>query len=106
MFAACHREYGWIGWLARITAYVFLFLTVLGLIANLLKPSGVDFVSYWAAGVLTIDGNPAGSYDVNFLAKKVLRSETIGFGWTLEPFLSERITLLQSDKNVLLVQRR
>ncbi len=64
MFAACHREYGWIGWLARITAYVFLFLTVLGLIANLLKPSGVDFVSYWAAGVLTIDGNPAGSYDI------------------------------------------
>ena len=39
-----------------------------------------------------------------FWQKKVFWSEICGFWWTLEAFLSERITLLQSDKNVLQVQ--
>lgn len=64
MFAACHREYGWIGRLAGATACVFLFLAALGLTANLFRPSAIDFISYWAAGTLTLDGNPSASYDI------------------------------------------
>jgi hypothetical protein len=65
MFAACHRDYGWIGWLAKATVYIFLFLITLSLAANLLKPAAIDFISYWAAGALTLDGNPSASYVID-----------------------------------------
>lgn len=58
------RIYGWIGKAARPAALVFLFVIVLALAANAVSPYTMDFVSYWAAGKLTLAGNPIGSYDI------------------------------------------
>lgn len=63
MTAAETRAYGWIGVAARPATYAVLFVATLALAANVTNPFAMDFVSYWAAGVLTLDGNPAASYD-------------------------------------------
>ncbi len=58
------QAYGWIGKAARAAAFAFLFVTVFALVANAVSPYTMDFVSYWAAGKLTLAGNPVGSYDI------------------------------------------
>lgn len=58
------QAYGWIGKAARPAAFAFLFVAALALAANAVSPFAMDFVSYWAAGKLTLAGNPIGSYDI------------------------------------------
>jgi hypothetical protein len=45
-------------------ALLFLFIAVTALVTILGDPYQMDFVAYWAAAVLTLDGNPAGAYDL------------------------------------------
>jgi hypothetical protein len=45
-------------------ALLFLFIGVMAIVTILGDPYQMDFVSYWAAGALTLDGNPAGAYDL------------------------------------------
>jgi hypothetical protein len=45
-------------------ALLFLFIGVTALVTILGDPYQMDFVSYWAAARLTVEGNPAGAYDV------------------------------------------
>ena len=45
-------------------ALVFLVVVTLALAAQFAAPYPVDFISYWAAGNLALDGNPAGAYDL------------------------------------------
>lgn len=63
MFAADKAAYGWIGLAARPAAYAILFVAALALAVNVFNPYTMDFVSYWAAGKLTLAGTPAASYD-------------------------------------------
>lgn len=56
--------HGWIGRAAKFAAYAFLLVATLALAANFASPYPMDFISYWAAGVLVLDGNPLGSYDI------------------------------------------
>ncbi len=49
---------------AMAVALSFLFVAVLAIVTNILDPYQMDFVSYWAASVLSLDGNPAGAYDL------------------------------------------
>ena len=61
--AADESGYGWLGRAAKPVALVFLVVVTLALAAQFTNPYPVDFVSYWAAGILALDGNPAGAYD-------------------------------------------
>jgi hypothetical protein len=45
-------------------ALLFLFIATTAIVTILGDPYQMDFVSYWAAGALTLDGNPAGAYDI------------------------------------------
>lgn len=49
---------------AMTVALLFLFIAVTALVTILGDPYQMDFVAYWAAAVLTLDGNPAGAYDL------------------------------------------
>ncbi|MEA3043300.1 MAG: hypothetical protein QOH47_1138 [Sphingomonadales bacterium] len=49
---------------AMTIALLFLFIAITALVTILGDPYQMDFVAYWAAGVLTLDGNPAGAYDL------------------------------------------
>lgn len=49
---------------AMTVALLFLFVAVTALVTILSDPYQMDFVAYWAAAVLTLDGNPAGAYDL------------------------------------------
>jgi hypothetical protein len=44
---------------------LFVVFGLWGFWTNYLKPAGVDFVSFWAAGHLVIAGHPASAYDIN-----------------------------------------
>jgi hypothetical protein len=44
-------------------ALFFLFVAVLALVTVLRDPYQMDFISYWAAARLGLEGNPAGAYD-------------------------------------------
>jgi hypothetical protein len=48
---------------AMTVALLFLFLAVVALVTLLADPYQMDFVSYWAAGRLALEGNAAGAYD-------------------------------------------
>lgn len=63
MIAAEKSAYGWMGVAARPATYAMLFIATLSLAANVVNPFAMDFISYWAAGVLTLGGDPAASYD-------------------------------------------
>ncbi|MDQ8754884.1 glycosyltransferase family 87 protein [Sphingosinicella sp. LHD-64] len=43
---------------------LFLFVATLALATQVTNPYPSDFVSFWAAGILALDGNPAAAYDV------------------------------------------
>lgn len=49
---------------AMAVALLFLFIGVVALVTMLGDPYQMDFVSYWAAARLVLQGNPAGAYDV------------------------------------------
>jgi hypothetical protein len=44
-------------------ALLFLFVAVLALVTVLREPYQMDFISYWAAARLALEGNPAAAYD-------------------------------------------
>jgi hypothetical protein len=44
-------------------ALLFLFVAVLALVTVLRDPYQMDFISYWAAARLALEGNPAAAYD-------------------------------------------
>ncbi|HMG47319.1 MAG TPA: glycosyltransferase family 87 protein [Allosphingosinicella sp.] len=50
---------------AMTIALLFLFVAVVALVSLLGDPYQMDFVSYWAAARLVLEGNPAGAYDVS-----------------------------------------
>lgn len=64
MTAAGHGIYGWMGKAARPAAFAIVFVAALALATNFANPFSMDFVSYWAAGALTLNGTPAASYDL------------------------------------------
>jgi hypothetical protein len=47
---------------AMTIALLYLFIAVVALVTMLGDPYQMDFVAYWAAAQLTLDGNPAGAY--------------------------------------------
>ncbi len=49
---------------ARLLALAMLFAGVTALWVNLFHVYQTDFISYWAASVLTLEGRPAAAYDV------------------------------------------
>lgn len=49
---------------AIAVACIFLFVAVLAIVTNVVAPYQMDFVSYWAASVLGLEGNAAGAYDL------------------------------------------
>lgn len=65
MLAADEGAYGWLGRAAKPVALAFLFVAALALAAQFVRPYSVDFVSYWAAGSLVLDGNAAAAYDLD-----------------------------------------
>ena len=65
MLAADEGAYGWLGRAAKPVALAFLFVAALALAAQLARPYLVDFVSFWAAGSLVLDGNAAAAYDLD-----------------------------------------
>lgn len=48
---------------AMAVALLFLFVAVLALVTVLRDPYQMDFISYWAAARLALEGNPAAAYD-------------------------------------------
>jgi hypothetical protein len=48
---------------AMALALLFLFVGVLALVTLLREPYQMDFISYWAAARLGLEGNPAAAYD-------------------------------------------
>ena len=48
---------------AMAVALLFLFVAVLALVTVLRDPYQMDFISYWAAARLGLEGNPAAAYD-------------------------------------------
>ena len=48
---------------AMAVALLFLFVGVLALVTVLRDPYQMDFISYWAAARLALEGNPAAAYD-------------------------------------------
>lgn len=63
MSAAGEGGYGWMERAAKPAALLVLVVATLALAAQFSQPYPVDFVSFWAAGNLALDGNPAGAYD-------------------------------------------
>jgi hypothetical protein len=49
---------------SRAFAYVFLFVSALCIFHNIRFAQQIDFISFWAAAVLALDGNPAAAYDI------------------------------------------
>ncbi len=64
MSATGARAHGWLGLAARPLALAMLCVGAAALASNLVRPHVMDFVSYWAAGVLTLEGQPLASYDL------------------------------------------
>lgn len=50
---------------AKAVALLVLFVGALAVWVNLFHTSSTDFISYWAAAVLTLAGDPAAAYDVD-----------------------------------------
>lgn len=49
---------------ARLFGLAAILVAATAVATNLAKPYSIDFVSYWAAGVLALGGNPADAYDL------------------------------------------
>ena len=63
---------------AMAMALLFLFIGVLALVTVLRDPFQMDFVSYWAAARLGLEGNPAGAYDVAVHRAVELQATSVG----------------------------
>jgi hypothetical protein len=50
-------------------ALLFVAFGLWGFWTNILKPIGVDFISFWAAGRLTLAGHPSAAYDIGLHRK-------------------------------------
>lgn len=68
---------------AMAVACSFLFVAVLAIVTNIVGPYQMDFVSYWAASVLGLGGNPAGAYD--FALHRAVEQGAVGLAGGL-PF--------------------
>lgn len=68
---------------SRIFAYLFLFVSAVSVWTNVYHHQQMDFISYWAASVLALDGNPAAAYDIQ-IHRAV--QDKIGDFDTLMPF--------------------
>lgn len=68
---------------ARLLAFAFLLVGATALFVNLVHPYQMDFVSYWAAALLTLGGTPAAAYDV--AAHHAAQQQAGAFGATM-PF--------------------
>jgi hypothetical protein len=57
------RTYAWMA----VGAYVLTFVALLALSPGLVdptgKPIGYDFITFWSAGLITLQGDPAGAFD-------------------------------------------
>lgn len=62
MLASAANRYGLIA--AKITALAFGVVVVMALSSNLAEARQMDFIAFWAAGALTLAGNPLDAYDV------------------------------------------
>jgi hypothetical protein len=49
---------------SRAFAYAFLFVSALCIFHNIRSAQQIDFISFWAAAVLALDGNAAAAYDI------------------------------------------
>jgi hypothetical protein len=56
---------GWGRTVATGFALLFMAIGLWSAYANLTKPTGVDFISFWAAGRLVLEGHPALAYDIH-----------------------------------------
>jgi hypothetical protein len=63
MFAGYESDRSWLARAAMPVALAFFVVITLALASQFVTPYPVDFISYWAAGSLALDGNPAGAYD-------------------------------------------
>lgn len=54
----------WLWAAATGFAILFVILAVWSAVANLISPSGVDFLSFWAAGRLVLNGHPGLAYNI------------------------------------------
>lgn len=52
-------------WVTKAAALAFLFVAALALSTNFVSAYSMDFVSYWAAGKLTLAGAPEASYNLH-----------------------------------------
>lgn len=68
---------------ARIVALAYLLVAATALFVNLAHPYQMDFVSYWAAAILTLQGAPAAAYDI--AAHHAVQQQAGAFGATM-PF--------------------
>lgn len=68
---------------ARLLAFAFLLVAATALFVNLAHPYQMDFVSYWAAALLTLGGTPAAAYDV--AVHHAVQQQAGAFGATM-PF--------------------
>jgi len=48
----------------KAMALAFLFVSCLAIFTNIVYLRQLDFIAYWAAAVMALQGNPAGAYDV------------------------------------------
>jgi hypothetical protein len=75
---------------ARAAALLVLFVGALAVWVNLFHTSSTDFISYWAAAVLALGGDPAAAYDVDLhrsVQERVMAREGLmPFGYP-PPFL-------------------
>jgi len=74
---------------AMAVALLFLFVAVLALVTVLREPYQMDFVSFWAAARLGLEGNPAGAYDLlthQAVERQAMMVHGLPFGYP-PPFL-------------------
>jgi hypothetical protein len=63
---------------AMAVALLFLFVAVLALVTVLRDPYQMDFISYWAAARLALEGNPAAAYDFAIHRAVELQATMVG----------------------------
>jgi len=68
---------------ARLLAFAVLLVAATALFVNLTHPYQMDFASYWAAAILTLQGTPAAAYDI--AAHHAVQQQAGAFGATM-PF--------------------
>lgn len=69
----------------RALALLFLFVSAVSIWTNAFHGSQMDFISFWAASVLALDGNPAAAYDM--YAHKAVQDQIASFpDWMPFPY--------------------